>query len=158
MAFRSTKAMAQKTTAAPLKYTAQAQSIDPHLPESASTCAPKKYLYNKKNRGHEAELMAAQHLEKLGYRVLWKNLKTLYAEVDLLLESGAGNFVLCEVKLWTHYDGGLSSPLSERQLQRLRRALLHLQSGASQPVESLLVTVSNLKSGRPSFQMFKNFL
>ena len=47
--------------------------------------------------GRRGEQLAAEHFERLGFRVLARNHRTRYGELDLVLE-GDGLLVFCEVK------------------------------------------------------------
>lgn len=47
--------------------------------------------------GRRGEQLAAEHFERLGFRVLARNHRTRYGELDLVLEAD-GLLVFCEVK------------------------------------------------------------
>jgi putative endonuclease len=47
--------------------------------------------------GRHGEALAAEHFERLGYRVLARNHRTRYGELDLVLTDGEA-LVFCEVK------------------------------------------------------------
>jgi putative endonuclease len=47
--------------------------------------------------GRRGEQLAAEHYERLGFRILARNHRTRYGELDLVLE-GDGLLVFCEVK------------------------------------------------------------
>jgi putative endonuclease len=52
-----------------------------------------------KELGHRGEELAAQHFSRLGYRVLARNHRTRFGELDLVLaEEGDRTIVFCEVK------------------------------------------------------------
>ena len=52
-----------------------------------------------KTLGRRGEDLAAEHFERLGYRVLARNHRTRFGELDLVLADGAGDtIVFCEVK------------------------------------------------------------
>jgi putative endonuclease len=77
--------------------------------------------------GAEAEAFVAAALERRGWRVLARNLRTPYAELDLLIETPAGECVVVEVKSrhplsFVHGE----DQLPVRQRQRLERALAWL--------------------------------
>ena len=52
-----------------------------------------------KTLGRRGEDLAAEHFERLGYRVLARNHRTRFGELDLVLADGSGDtIVFCEVK------------------------------------------------------------
>jgi putative endonuclease len=52
-----------------------------------------------KVRGRRGEQLAAEHFERLGYRVLDRNFRTRFGELDLVVATAdAGTIVFCEVK------------------------------------------------------------
>ena len=59
--------------------------------------------------GDRGEALAAEHFERLGYRVLSRNHRTRFGELDLVLADPEGHtIVFCEVK--TRRLGSLGSP------------------------------------------------
>jgi len=52
-----------------------------------------------KTLGRRGEALAAEHFERLGYRVLARNHRTRFGELDLVLADASGDtIVFCEVK------------------------------------------------------------
>ena len=52
-----------------------------------------------KTLGRRGEALAAEHFERLGYRVLARNHRTRFGELDLVLADESGDtIVFCEVK------------------------------------------------------------
>jgi putative endonuclease len=52
-----------------------------------------------KELGRRGEELAAEHFSRLGYRVLARNHRTRFGELDLVLaDEGDGTIVFCEVK------------------------------------------------------------
>jgi putative endonuclease len=52
-----------------------------------------------KGLGRRGEELAAEHFSRLGYRVLARNHRTRFGELDLVLaDEGDGTIVFCEVK------------------------------------------------------------
>jgi putative endonuclease len=52
-----------------------------------------------KELGRRGEELAAIHFARLGYRVLARNHRTRFGEIDLILADGAGDTIIfCEVK------------------------------------------------------------
>src|SRR5258707_13931255 len=57
--------------------------------------------------GALGERLAAKHLQRAGYRIIDRNFRTRYGELDLVAR-GPGALVFCEVK--TLVSGGLRGP------------------------------------------------
>jgi len=76
--------------------------------------------------GRRGEQLAAEHFERLGYRVLARNHRTRHGELDLVL-AGDGVLVFCEVKTRRAGSGapwdGLH-PRKRRQVRVMARAWL----------------------------------
>jgi len=75
--------------------------------------------------GAAGEQLAAEHLERLGYRVLERNYRTRWGELDLVV-AGQGTIVFCEVK--TRRAGGRPwdaiGPDKQRRVRRMAAAWL----------------------------------
>jgi putative endonuclease len=61
----------------------------------------------RRARGVLGERMAADHLARRGYRILERNFRTRYGELDLVA-ADSGSIVFCEVK--TRIAGGTAGP------------------------------------------------
>jgi putative endonuclease len=61
----------------------------------------------RRSRGELGERIAERHLERRGYRVIERNFRTRYGEIDLIAV-GARAIVFCEVK--TRLAGGNAGP------------------------------------------------
>lgn len=138
MDLRATKATPALNIAWPFKNMALVANIAAHLREFGSIGTES---FNKKQLGLFAEYLVAKDLHARNYRLLRHQLKTPFAEVDLLLQTPKQELLICEVKLmraraWAH------SPLPERQLQRLSRAQEYLAHKYDQPCEVWLAKVS----------------
>jgi putative endonuclease len=60
-----------------------------------------------KRVGDRGETLAAEHFERLGYRILSRNYRTRYGELDLVLaDPERRTIVFCEVKTRTLGSGG----------------------------------------------------
>jgi putative endonuclease len=60
-----------------------------------------------KDLGREGERLAAEHFERLGYRVLARNHRTRFGELDLVLaDEDEATIVFCEVKTRRLGSGG----------------------------------------------------
>ncbi len=79
----------------------------------------------RRDRGALGEQIAAQHLEQRGYRIVARNARTRYGELDLVAADDRA-LVFCEVK--TRVAGGVTGPVGPLeaigpQKQRRLRAL-----------------------------------
>ncbi|HEX8105394.1 MAG TPA: YraN family protein [Solirubrobacteraceae bacterium] len=76
--------------------------------------------------GRLGERLAAEHLERLGYRVIARNHRTRFGELDLVAE-GDGELVFCEVKTRRAGSGSpwdALHPEKQRQVRRMAAAYL----------------------------------
>jgi putative endonuclease len=76
--------------------------------------------------GRLGERLATEHLERLGYRVLARNHRTRYGELDLVVTDGEA-LVFCEVKTRRLGTGAPWDALGEAkrvQVRRMARAWL----------------------------------
>ena len=105
----------------------------------------------RQQSGKAAEALVAEGLQDLGWVLLARNIRTPYAEVDLLLHDPAGTLVVMEVKArgpipWLTEE----DCLGPRQRGRLLRAAQWL--GQQQPdgtAARLDLALVNLIGGRP---------
>ena len=78
----------------------------------------------RRRRGETGERIAEEHLQHRGYRVLARNFRTRYGELDLVV-ADERTLVFCEVK--TRVSGSLRGPagpldaIGTRKRDRLRR-------------------------------------
>lgn len=70
--------------------------------------------------GHLGEQIAAEHFERLGYRVLARNHRTRFGELDLVVEAD-GQLVFCEVKTRRQGSGSPWEALHDRKRAQVRR-------------------------------------
>jgi putative endonuclease len=78
------------------------------------------------NLGLRGEALAAEHFERLGYRVLARNHRTRFGELDLVLTDGDA-LVFCEVKTRRLGSGAPWDALGDvkrAQVRRMARAWL----------------------------------
>src|SRR3954467_9783305 len=61
----------------------------------------------RRNRGALGELIAAEHLQHRGYRIVARNARTRHGELDLVAANDRA-LVFCEVK--TRVAGGMTGP------------------------------------------------
>ena len=70
--------------------------------------------------GRAGERLAAEHFERLGFRVLARNHRTRFGELDLVLE-GDGHLVFCEVKTRRAGSGSPWDSLHDVKRAQVRR-------------------------------------
>jgi len=74
-----------------------------------------------KELGRLGERLAAEHFSRLGYRVLGRNHRTRFGELDLILaDEGGATIVFCEVKSRRLGSGDWRDNLHERKCQQVR--------------------------------------
>lgn len=105
----------------------------------------------RQESGREAETLVATDLVGRGFELLARNLRTPFAEVDLILRTPQGECILVEVKARSPHawlDG--EDLLEARQRQRLLRAALWVgqREGQGDPCRLDLALV-DLIGGRP---------
>ena len=72
--------------------------------------------------GRRGEELAAEHLSRLGYRVLARNHRTRFGELDLVLtDESEATIVFCEVKSRRLGSGPPFDSLHERKQRQVRR-------------------------------------
>lgn len=76
--------------------------------------------------GINAENLVAQDFIVKKFKILNRRFRTIYAEIDLIVESPRGEIWLVEVKTISHFDF-LEVRVSKKQKERLQRAHLSLQ-------------------------------
>ncbi len=77
--------------------------------------------------GRLGERLAAEHLERLGYRVVARNHRTRFGELDVVAE-GEGELVFCEVKTRRAGSGSpweALHPAKRAQVRRMAAAYLN---------------------------------
>ena len=74
-----------------------------------------------KELGRRGEELAAEHFLRLGYRVLARNHRTRWGELDLVLaDAGEATIVFCEVKSRRLGSGDWRDNLHERKRRQVR--------------------------------------
>jgi putative endonuclease len=72
--------------------------------------------------GAFGEQLAVEHLESLGWRVLTRNWRCRYGELDVIAAEPAGVLVFVEVKTRTSDQyGGVAQAVTPTKVRRLRR-------------------------------------
>ncbi len=81
----------------------------------------------KQKTGRTGEAFAAWLLEGMGYRLVARNVRTRYGEIDLIALAPDGTLCIVEVRTTTTGEGTAFSSLSPRKRSRLaRQALVYL--------------------------------
>lgn len=86
----------------------------------ASIASPGVTIDPRHHLGHVGERLAAEHFERLGYRVVARNHRTRFGELDLVVEAG-GELVFCEVKTRRQGSGSPWDGLHDRKRTRVRK-------------------------------------
>jgi len=88
-----------------------------------------------KELGRRGEQLAAEHLERLGYRVLDRNYRTRHGELDLVLTDEDEEYIVfCEVKTRRLGSGAPFDSLHDpKRLQVRRVAVSWLATGRTRP-------------------------
>lgn len=98
----------------------------------------------RRARGALGERLAEKHLAAVGYRVVERNFRTRYGELDLVAASSRA-LVFCEVK--TRVEGTLGGPASpleaigrdkRRRLRLMAAQWLSNQAGEDRPTPAVL--------------------
>lgn len=83
---------------------------------------------NKKELGKRGEEIASEYLKKLGYKIITKNFKTKYGEIDLIFEKN-DSIIFVEVR--TKSNLNILSPeesLTSKKFDRLKKSSLEYLS------------------------------
>lgn len=77
------------------------------------------------SRGTQAELSAAQFLQRQGLTLLQRNYRCRHGEIDLILQDGS-TLVFAEVRLRSRSDfGGAAASIDHAKQQKLIRSAQH---------------------------------
>lgn len=109
----------------------------------------------RKKRGADAEAMAAAFLEKQGLRVIERNWRCRFGEIDLILRD-RDVIVMVEVRLRTHGAfGGAAASIDRRKQAKLATAArLYLARQPNRPCRFDVVLMSDAE-GR-DFEWIRN--
>lgn len=80
----------------------------------------------RQHLGHQGERLAAEHFERLGYRILARRHRTRFGELDLVA-ADATTLVFCEVKTRRQGPGSpwdALTPAKQAQVRRMAAAWL----------------------------------
>jgi Holliday junction resolvase-like predicted endonuclease len=96
---------------------------------------------NHIQRGQEAEKHAMAYMKSIGFECLYSNLKTPYAEVDLIMRD-AFFIYMVEVKTITQTEY-MASRVSNKQQSRLLKARLMLQERWQEQIQLVYAFVDS---------------
>ncbi len=78
--------------------------------------------FSRQEIGALGEQVAVEHLQALGWRILQRNWRCRYGELDLIAADGPGTVVFVEVKTRTGDGfGGLEYAVTPQKMIRIRR-------------------------------------
>lgn len=95
---------------------------------------------NQKQQGLYSELLVAYHYLKKGYQLLNSRFKICFVEIDLLFKDQKEDYLAIEVKSLKS-ENFLHLALQEKQVKRLKKAILYLQNKVHKNVRLHLATV-----------------
>ena len=99
-----------------------------------------------------AEECVKLHLEKQGFFLIEKHLRTPFAEIDLFMKHPSGLFII-EVKTVSSFEM-LERVKYSQQFERLKRAHLYLSTRHDEDVYAILAVVESFKN----LYIFEDFL
>jgi putative endonuclease len=89
---------------------------------------------SRQNLGKRGEALAAQHLLRRGWRVLGRNLRSPYGEIDVVARDAAGVLVFVEVRARSSRAFGTpEESITPAKRERMARCALDYLSRTPQP-------------------------
>lgn len=100
--------------------------------------------------GAMGEALAVDHLTKMGLRILHRNWRCRYGELDVIAsDDGTGTVVFVEVKTRTGDGyGGLAQAVTPRKVRRLRRLAGLWLAGQDEHWATIRIDVIGVRVGR----------
>ena len=99
--------------------------------------------------GALGEQVAVEHLQALGWRILQRNWRCRYGELDVIAADGADTVVFVEVKTRTGDGfGGLEHAVTPQKLRRIRRLAGLWLSAQDRGWPNLRIDVVGVRVGR----------
>lgn len=99
--------------------------------------------------GAMGEALAVDHLTRAGLRILQRNWRCRYGELDIIACDDAGTLVFVEVKTRTGDGyGGLAHAVTPRKVQRLRRLAGLWLAGQNRRWAAIRIDVIGVRVGR----------
>ena len=115
---------------------------------------------NKTRIGRQGEEAAAAFLQKKGYRILERNFRLAYGEIDIIAQDGSF-LVFVEVKLRQDDDyGSGEEAINKRKIAHIEKvgeyyATLHPELPQALRIDVLVIGPKD-KKGKPKIRLFKN--
>jgi putative endonuclease len=105
--------------------------------------------FSRQELGALGEQVAVEHLQSLGWRILQRNWRCRYGELDLIATDGPGTVVFVEVKTRTGDGfGGLEHAVTPQKVRRIRRLAGLWLAGQDDGWPSLRIDVVGVRVGR----------
>lgn len=109
--------------------------------------------------GEKGEELAAQQLKKLGYRILIRNYRTKFGEIDIIAEKKA-TIIFVEVKIrrTASYGQPMEAVTSKKQQHLSKAALTYLTNNCQhdKPARFDVVSILLPSGGQPQIEVIEN--
>ena len=112
------------------------------------TISPKARL-SRIEIGALGEQLAVEHLQGLGLRIVARNWRCRYGELDVIATEGAHTLVFVEVKTRTgDYFGGVAEAVTQQKVRRIRRLAGLWLAGQGSGWSQIRIDVVGVRLGR----------
>jgi putative endonuclease len=112
------------------------------------TTSPKAHL-SRNEIGAHGEQLAVEHLQGLGLRILARNWRCRYGELDVIAAEGADTLVFVEVKTRTGDGfGGVAEAVTPQKVRRIRRLAGLWLAGQESGWSQIRIDVIGVRLGR----------
>jgi putative endonuclease len=112
------------------------------------TTSPKAHL-SRNEIGAHGEQLAVEHLQGLGLRIVARNWRCRYGELDVIAAEGADTLVFVEVKTRTGDGfGGVAEAVTPQKVRRIRRLAGLWLAGQDSGWSQIRIDVIGIRLGR----------
>jgi len=112
------------------------------------TTSPKAHL-SRNEIGAHGEQLAVEHLQGLGLRIVARNWRCRYGELDVIAADGADTLVFVEVKTRTGDGfGGVAEAVTPQKVRRIRRLAGLWLAGQESGWSQIRIDVIGVRLGR----------
>jgi putative endonuclease len=112
------------------------------------TTSPKAHL-SRNEIGAHGEQLAVEHLQGLGLRIVARNWRCRYGELDVIAAEGANTLVFVEVKTRTGDGfGGVAEAVTPQKVRRIRRLAGLWLAGQESGWSQIRIDVIGVRLGR----------
>jgi putative endonuclease len=112
------------------------------------TTSPKAHL-SRNEIGAHGEQLAVEHLHGLGLRIVARNWRCRYGELDVIAAEGANTLVFVEVKTRTGDGfGGVAEAVTPQKVRRIRRLAGLWLAGQESGWSQIRIDVIGVRLGR----------